>query len=101
MGGQQPNRGSGEARFALRLLVRLAEFFVAFLVAVFVLYFIQGVNSVMTYLPPIGGVMAFELNLAQLGAEVLAGVFGLGLLLHQLPRIRRRLDKAVGGQSED
>jgi len=93
-------RASQEARYVTKLLTAIAVMafgFVILLTAIFVVYMLQGVNSVMIYNPPIGGIMSFELNLAQLGAEVLAGLFGIGVLLHQLPRIRDRLDRMVEG----
>lgn len=39
--------------------------------------------------------MAFELNLAQLGAEFLGGLLAVGVLLHQLPGISERLGRMI------
>ncbi len=94
------SRASQEARYQIKLLTVIAVAGVAFVILlarIFVAYFLQGMSSVIIYNPPIGRIMAFELNLAQLGAEVLGGLFGIGVLIHQLPRIRDRLDRMVEG----
>lgn len=92
------DRRSREARYLKRLLTIVAALgfaFVCLLGAIFMLYAAQGINSVMIYSPPIGPIMEFELNLAQLGAEFLGGLLAVGVLLHQLPGISERLGRMI------
>ncbi len=46
--------------------------------------------------------MSFEFSIAQFLGLILAGAFGLALLLYRTwPPARKRLDKAVGRKDED
>ena len=80
------------------IIATLVAALVILMVAIFVVYIFQGISSVETYSPPIGPVMSFEFNVAELGGIVITAIFGLALFLHHMPKLRERLDDALKGR---
>ena len=96
---REPDRLSREGAFVLKLLLVLGGTLVAIVVGSFFLYVAMGFSSVATYEPPIGQVMAFVYNVAEVGGVACGAIFGLIVVLHQVPRLRRRIDELLGGST--
>jgi uncharacterized RDD family membrane protein YckC len=95
----KPSRASKEARFMVRLFVDLIIGIGIILVFIVLLatffYFIEGMNSVMIYEPPIGPLLSFVYNVVEVAGVAIAAIFGLAVFLHQIPKLREQLDNYV------
>jgi len=76
---------SREGRFLVQLFFLLAALFVIIVAASAFAYVTIGIASV-GYGPPLGEVMSFILNAANVSGEAAAAIFALLALLHQGPR---------------
>lgn len=93
-----PRSAGGQGTpFLLKLVIMLVVALVVIVVAAFISYLALGITSIGYYQPPIGQVMAFVYNVAEIGGVACVAVFGLAAMLHRVPRFRKRIDELLGG----
>ena len=87
-------------RLFIGLITVVGIVLVAIILIATFLYLITGVNSVMLYQPPVAPLLSFIFNVVEVAGVAAGAIFGLGVFLHQIPKLRERLDDYVGDQKK-